>query len=194
MRMWKTRLLAVTVATLAALVVGSQSARLLIEDNPRKSDVILVLAGETEYRPLLGLQLLDQGYASKLILDVPAAAKMYRWRQPELAQLYVQQLPQHAAISICPIVGLSTKAEAKDAVACLEHTGVHSVLLVTSDYHTRRALNIFRREAPAYSFSVAAARDPNEFGARWWRKREWAKVNFYEWLRLLWWEIVDRWN
>ena len=36
--------------------------------------------------------------------------------------------------------------------------------------------------------------DPREFGVRWWRHREWAKTNFYEWLRLAWWELIDRWR
>jgi uncharacterized SAM-binding protein YcdF (DUF218 family) len=67
-------------------------------------------------------------------------------------------------------------------------------LIVTSDYHTRRALRTFQREAPDYEFSVAAAYDANEFGGQWWRHRQWAKVNFEEWLRLIWWELVDRWR
>jgi hypothetical protein len=41
---------------------------------------------------------------------------------------------------------------------------------------------------------VAAAYDPNEFGVQWWRHRQWAKVDFDEWLRLIWWELVDRWR
>jgi len=64
---------------------------------------------------------------------------------------------------------------------------------VTSDYHTRRALSVFRKEVPGYSYSVAAASDPVQFGARWWQHRQWAKNNTDEWMRLLWWELVDRW-
>jgi hypothetical protein len=62
-----------------------------------------------------------------------------------------------------------------------------------SDYHTRRALRIFTKEAPNHSFSIAAAYDPREFGVQWWRHREWSKTNLYEWMRLTWWELIDRW-
>ena len=68
------------------------------------------------------------------------------------------------------------------------------ILIVTSDYHTRRALSIFRHELPGRSFSVAAAYDPAEFGTLWWTHRQWAKILFDEWIRLVWWNAVDRWR
>ena len=32
------------------------------------------------------------------------------------------------------------------------------------------------------------------FGIQWWQHREWAKTNLYEWLRLAWWGLIDRWR
>jgi uncharacterized SAM-binding protein YcdF (DUF218 family) len=66
--------------------------------------------------------------------------------------------------------------------------------LVTSDYHTRRAISIFRHMVLGYGYSVAAAFDSREFGVRWWEHREWAKTNLGEWTKLVWWELVDRWR
>lgn len=175
-----------------AMVVGS--GRFLVVDQPRKADVIVVLAGETDRRPARALELLKQGYAKRMILNVPAEAKIYQWSQPELAAKYVQGLPEAASITICPIYGFSTKEEAKDVARCLEASGGRDVLLVTSDYHTRRALSVFSQEAPGHNYSVASAVDPREFGVAWWRRREWAKMNFNEWTRLAWWELVDRWR
>ena len=109
-----------------------------------------------------------------------------------MAQKYIQDLPQgRVASAVCPIDGLSTKDESKDAEKCLAREGGKSVLIVTSDFHTRRALNIFRREVPGYEYSVAAARDEAQFGARWWTHRQWAKTLVDEWLRLIWWK-TDR--
>jgi len=68
------------------------------------------------------------------------------------------------------------------------------VLLVTSDFHTRRALSVFRHEIPGYEYSVAAARDDAQFGDKWWTHRQWAKTFVNEWLRLIWWSAVDRWR
>src|SRR5438105_14313198 len=114
---------------LLALVLGAASGGFLVVDEPRKSDVIIVLAGETDRRPARALELFDQGYASKIVIDVPTHARIYQWTQPELAQKYVEALPQARVISICPITGLSTKAEAKDAARCFPQSGGRSVLL-----------------------------------------------------------------
>jgi uncharacterized SAM-binding protein YcdF (DUF218 family) len=180
-----------TVLVLAFLAV---SGRFLVLDQARESDVILVLAGETDHRPARALELLNQGYAPRLILDVEAQSKMYQWSEGDLAQKYAEGLGRAQSITICRIDGLSTKEEAISAARCLRQVGGKNVLLVTSDYHTRRALSIFKREVPDRNFSVAAAFDAREFGVKWWQHREWAKVNFLEWLRLLWWELVDRWR
>lgn len=176
------------------VLLAARAGTFLVVDRPEPADVILVLAGETDRRPTRALQLLDQGYGRRVVLNVPAQAKVYEFTQLELAQKYVQGLPQAAAISICPIEGLSTRDESHDAEKCLEREASKSVLIVTSDFHTRRALNIFRHELHGRTFSVAAARDGAQFGTQWWTHRQWAKTCFEEWLRLLWWESVDRWR
>jgi uncharacterized SAM-binding protein YcdF (DUF218 family) len=188
------RLAAALALAATLLLFGAYAGKLLVVDAPHPSDVILVLAGETDRRPARGLQLLDQGYGRRLILNVPAAAVTYKFTQVELAQRYIQSLPEAAAITVCPTEGLSTKDEAHDAEKCLgkEHSG--SVLIVTSDFHTRRALSVFRHELPSRSFSVAASYDATQFGSRWWSRRQWAKTAVDEWLRLLWWNVVDRWR
>lgn len=170
------------------------AARWLVIDNPERSDAIVVLAGETDARPHIGLEMLDQDYAPVMLLDVPAEEKVYGWTAPDLAARWIQSLPEATRVSVCPIAGLSTKAEAHDAQVCLSKHPIRRVLLVTSDFHTRRALSTFRHELPQYSFSVAAAPGGQEFGIRWWQHREWAKTTLYEWMRLIWWETIDRWR
>jgi uncharacterized SAM-binding protein YcdF (DUF218 family) len=166
---------------------------MLVIDEPRTSDVILVLAGETNHRPARALQLLGEGYTRKIVIDAPAEEEIYEFSLLQLARRYAEDLSQKASISICPIQGRSTKDEARDAVPCLAREGAKSVLIVTSDFHTRRALQIFQKEIPGISFSVAAARDSTQFGTRWWAHRQWAKTFLDEWLRLIWWKCVDRW-
>ena len=103
----------------------------------------LVLAGETDRRPARALELLAQGYGRRVVLDVPTTAKLYEFTQIQLARKYVEDLPQGALVSVCPIDGLSTKDESKGAEKCIARDGAKSVLIVTSDFHTRRALSIF---------------------------------------------------
>jgi uncharacterized SAM-binding protein YcdF (DUF218 family) len=188
------RRLRLIVLLLLLLWLAANSAGFLIVDKPEKSDAILVLAGETEQRPVRALELLNQGYAPRIVVDVPAGAKVYGSSFLQIAQQWVAAQPQAPAIVICPIHGLSTKTESSDAAECLRKIGLKSVLLVTSDFHSRRALSVFRKEDPEWTFSVAAAYDPSQFGAQWWQHRQWAKTNVDEWLRMFWWQLVDRWE
>jgi hypothetical protein len=187
-------LLGIVMLALLSVVLAAKAGSFLIVDAPRPSDVIVVLAGETDKRPQRALELLAQGYSRRIILNVPAHAKLYEFTQLQLAQKYVQDLPQGAAVSICPISGLSTKEESEEVARCIERDGGKSVLIVTSDFHTRRALSIYRHDIPGHTYSVAAARDDAQFGARWWTHRQWAKTLLDEWMRLIWWKVVDQWR
>jgi uncharacterized SAM-binding protein YcdF (DUF218 family) len=178
----------------AGIIFIATSGRFLVVDTPQRADVIVVLAGETDHRPARALELLAQGLSPKVLIDVPVAGKIFGHDISQLAQDYVQALPERQAVSLCPIVGLSTKTETRDVAKCLEPIHPHKVLLVTSDYHTRRALSTFRHEVRQYEFSAAAATDRQQFDPSWWRRRQWAKQNFDEWVRLVWWEMVDRWR
>jgi uncharacterized SAM-binding protein YcdF (DUF218 family) len=192
--MKRARLLVLAAVAVLSVGLAAKAGSFLVVDAPRPSDVIVVLAGETDRRPERALQLLAQGYGRRVVLDVPTNSKLYEFTQIQLAQKYVQDLPQGVAVIVCPIDGLSTKDESKEAEKCIAREGGKSVLLVTSDFHTRRALSIFRREVPGHEYSVAAARNEEHFGTRWWTHREWAKSFLYEWLRLIWWEAVDQWR
>lgn len=196
------------------LLFGRFAGLWLVVDAPQKADLIVVLAGETEQRPARGLQLLDQGFAPRLLLDVPAAAHIYHQGQMEIARQYLNNSPQAAKLAVCPIAGLSTRDEAHNVVACLAsatpgslssgspdsgsanlgQAKVTRILLVTSDFHTRRALTIFRHEMPNVEFSVAASYDPVTYGPKWWQQREWAKTFASEIVKLAWWFGVDRWR
>ncbi|PYX45786.1 MAG: hypothetical protein DMG79_18490 [Acidobacteria bacterium] len=177
-----------------ATIFAANAGRWLVLDAPARSDVILVLAGETDRRPERALQLLDQGYGHSIVMNVPAAAMIYDIPQIQLAEQYIQRVPEKAAIKICPIMGLSTREESQDVARCLAGEEGQRILIVTSEFHTRRALSIFRHELPSKSFSVAVAHDDTQFGMRWWAHRQWAKTCMDEWIRLLWWTAVERWR
>jgi uncharacterized SAM-binding protein YcdF (DUF218 family) len=188
------RLLTVVFLVVILAVLASQAARFLVVDEPEKSDAIVVLAGETNVRPARAMELLRQGVAPHVFLDAEERDLIYDQRLTDIAQKYANSLGQANRVSVCPIVGYSTIAEADDVSRCLQSLGAHRVLIVTSEFHTRRALTIFRHRLPQYQFNAAAARNPARFGEAWWTNREWAKVTFDEWSKILWWEAVDRWR
>lgn len=128
---------------LAVLVLSATSGAFLVVNDLQRADIVVVLAGETNRRPERGLELLSGGYAPKMLLDVPATDVIYNQRSMDIAKRYIQQQPNKDAITICPIYGLSTKAEARDVSRCLRNFSAQRILIVTSDYHTRRARSIF---------------------------------------------------
>ncbi len=173
-----------------------EGGRLLVVDAPQKADAILVLEGENDMRPQRGLELLRSGSAPALLLDAVVQMRVFGIAKPEIAAEFIKTLPpaDAARVSVCAIDALSTKAEAHAAEPCLRRLQARNVLLVTSDYHSRRALLTFRHELPQYGFSMAAARDPVAFGEKWWTQREWAKSFASETTKLVWFEVVDRWR
>ena len=175
---------------------AARGSRFLVVDAPQKSDAILVLAGETEKRVEHGVEMLRQGYAPRLLIDVEARGSIYGFSKVEVAKNYIATLPpaDAARASVCATDARSTKEEAHAAEPCLRDAGAKKVLIVTSDFHTRRAITIFRHELPGLEFSAAAVRDPEVFGSPWWRHREWSKQFFDETLKLGWFEVVDRWR
>ena len=181
-------------AALATTLLFTTSGAFLVVNDPHPADLIVVLAGETDRRPARGLELQRAGQAPELFIDVPAQAKVFNISVIDIAQSYLNTLPGHEHIHICPIFGLSTKTEAHDVASCIANRAAKRILIVTSDYHTRRALRTFKHELPSHEFSVAASLDPAQFGEQWWKHRQWAKVNLDEWLKLVWWQGVDRWR
>ena len=188
------RLSVVLLVLLLLLTFAVNAGRILVIDAPQPSDLILVLAGETDRRPAHAFELLHEGFGRRVLIDVPADIKIYDVLQLDLAERYIRNLPDSAAVRLCPIVGLSTQEETHDVEKCLTPEDGSRILIVTSDFHTRRALSIFRHELPGKTFSVAAAHNPPEFGTRWWTHRQWAKTLAGEWVRVIWWNFVDRWR
>ena len=96
-------------------------------------------------------------------------------------------------IDVCPTRG-DLRESVVQVTRCIPNVGVQSILLVTSDYKSRRTLSIFNRLLPQYHWSVAAAEDPSQFGYEWWKHRQWAKHMVVEWNDLLWWNCLERWQ
>jgi len=144
MRLLRLPILSFLAVIVIATVAASQAARFLVLDEPEKSDAIVVLAGETSRRPARALELLRQGVAPHVFVDAQTRDVIFDQRLTDIAQKYFNGLGEANRISVCPIVSFSTFAEVDDTSRCLQTVGAHRVLIVTSEFHTRRALLIFR--------------------------------------------------
>jgi uncharacterized SAM-binding protein YcdF (DUF218 family) len=181
-----------------AILLMVQSGAYLVVDHPEKSDAIIVLAGDrNDTRYWRGIDMLRAGYGRQMIVDA-STERMYGRTNAEHAADFVARTSGELApqISVCTVKNDSTVLETTDVAGCLARLQPlpHKALLITSDFHTRRAVSIFGKRLPQYHWSVAAAHDDSFFGQPWWKKREWAKINITEWQKLLWWELWERWR
>ena len=182
---------------LVLLIFARFAGSLLVRDHPEKSDVIVVLAGDSQdERYRRGMELLRAGYARHLLLDASSDSHYFGHTPAEYAEAFLRENAHEMApqVSVCAFELDSTLTETGYVGKCLESFHPTNVLLVTSDWHTMRARSIFRHRLPQYHWSVAASQDPRLFGVRWWHRREWAKITFNEWLKVIWWNVVDRWR
>lgn len=165
-------------AVLAAL--GSYLVR---AEAPQKADIALVLAGDSAgNRILTAAQLVRRGYVTRVLVSGPSG--VYGFHECDLAIPFAVKAgyPESYFVHF-ENDARSTQQEARDAIERLHQMGAHKILLVTSDYHTRRAGGIYRSAAPDLQFIVIAAPDKEFSPDGWWHTRDGKKTAFNEWVK-----------
>lgn len=148
---------------------------------PEKADIVVVLAGDSfGNRILTGAQLVKDGYAPLVLVSGPGGE--YGLHECDLAipfairhgypESYFVHFEHNAR---------STREEAAVIVPELRRRNVHKFLLVTSNFHTHRAGEIFRKAAPDMKIVTVAAPDESFTTDGWWHKRESEKTFLMEW-------------
>jgi uncharacterized SAM-binding protein YcdF (DUF218 family) len=162
---------------------------LVRDDGPAKADLVVMLDGDPYgLRILKAGELVRQGYAPAAL--VSSAASVYGVPVSDLEVPFAVRhgFPAQWFIPF-PNPSRSTREEAIGVLAELRRRGVHSFLLVTSDYHTARAARIYRSVERANgggpAFRTVAA--PDEFfrPRAWWKSRESQKTFLLEWCKTL---------
>jgi uncharacterized SAM-binding protein YcdF (DUF218 family) len=154
-------------------------------DAPAKSDAILVLAGDfTGARARKGAELCRAGFAPVVYLSGPG--DMYGSYESDYELEYLRRLgypaePFHTAHNEAK----STLTEAQALLPTLRANGVRRLMVVTSDYHTRRAGRIYRRLAPDIEILMVGSPYAGFNAARWWHDRESRKTVFFEWSKTI---------
>jgi uncharacterized SAM-binding protein YcdF (DUF218 family) len=177
-------ILATLIAALAlthSIWLGALGAFLIRADQPAHADYAVVLAGDpTGHRLITAAELVRKGFVRKAIVDGPA--ENYGLAESDLAVDFgiKNGYPAEYFIKL-PMEATSTRQEAKIVTAELRRLGARSFLLVTSDYHTRRAGGTFRELADGMEMRVVAAPDKFYRWNSWWRSREAQKIFYIEW-------------
>jgi len=126
-------------------------ASLFIVDTAHKgADAILVLGGNSRVRVPYAIELLKKGYAKNILLTDPRPQQIkYKFIQSEqdIARLILKSEGVKYGIVKSQKIGgaTSTLEEAYDFAHFLEKYKLERVIIVTSSFHTRRALYTFQK-------------------------------------------------
>jgi uncharacterized SAM-binding protein YcdF (DUF218 family) len=141
-------LLIVTVLLLGVAMWFPFAGTLLIDaEPPTRADAIVVLAGNAPDRLPWAEALRDQGYADLLVVSderVHTHGLETTWLALHQAGVSAPELPDSALLVLDDPPPDSTIDEARRDADLLQARGVHSVLLVTDAFHSRRAALLFR--------------------------------------------------
>jgi uncharacterized SAM-binding protein YcdF (DUF218 family) len=209
--MWRRRaliaalVLLAVVAVATAMFVPAAGRFLVVGDPPSPADAIVVLAGSYPDRILEAVELYKQGLAPRILicrdpdttgfrrvtelgLDVP--------RPYDINHMVAERLgvPPNA-VEVLGRAADSTYAEAEVVLREALRRGYHTLIIVTSKYHTRRAGEIYRfLAAGQVNIIVCPARDDDFQTEHWWRDRITTRrliIEYQKWLNF---QLLDRWR
>ncbi len=129
---------------LGVVALGVAKWALSIEHPPAKADVIVILGGGVEDRALLAAKLFNAGWAPRIFITGTGDGEGNR-----------QLLLKHgvpASVIELEDASMTTKENAEFTIPHLRKAGVKKVLMVTTWFHSRRALSSFRFFAPDLEF------------------------------------------
>lgn len=123
-----------------------------------KADALIVLGGEPLARPQEAARLYRQGVARRVFITGLGDAARNR-------QILMASGVPGSTITM-ETKATSTFTNATLLKPLLEAAGVHTALIVTSPFHTRRALATFQKVMPGISFGITDA------SIGWWSRKE----------------------
>ena len=165
-------------------VLMSAARFLVLSDPPEKADLVYVLAGDFYgSRVLLGAELGAKGYASKVIMSGGMYGDAY---QGDLAARFaVQHGYSQALFETVLTRAQSTVEEAIEMRPIFERHHAKRVILVTSDFHSRRADLVFRLFDPGIHFSTVGAPAKLIGTDFWWKSEATRHLLFGEYSKIL---------
>jgi uncharacterized SAM-binding protein YcdF (DUF218 family) len=146
---------------------------LIVCDPLEKADAIYVLAGDFfGSRVLLGADLGARGFAPLVLLSGgPYSSNIIskRYSGDMALQFAVEHGYQPALFQAIRLDTPSTIEEARAMGPVFHRMGVRRVILVTSNFHSRRAALVFRLVLPDIHFSVVPSSDLDYNPTSWWK-------------------------
>jgi uncharacterized SAM-binding protein YcdF (DUF218 family) len=154
----------------------------VVDDTPKASDVIVMLSDDNYQgdRAARAAELFRAGWAPRVIASGRLLRSYAGVAELEEHDLTSHGVPERAIVKL-PGADRNTRDECTGIGQFASSRGWKKILLVTSNYHTRRARYICSRLLPAgTTLLVSAARDTDYDPDGWWKTRQGAKDFFGE--------------
>jgi uncharacterized SAM-binding protein YcdF (DUF218 family) len=171
---------------------------LIVNDPLERADMFFVLNGDVNTRPVQTVDLYRQGLAPVVgIAQTEKHSTEELGLLPNETDVAIQEMvklgiPQDSIVVIPseePVT--STYDEALALRQYIENNDIHSIIIVTSEFHTRRAKWICEKELKGLDVTIMMAATPNEDfnSSNWWKSEnglitvnnEYVKLLYYFW-------------
>ncbi len=150
---------------------------------PQSADIILVLAGDF-YGPRVfkAAELAKQGYAPVVLIS---GGPYQRGTEGDYAIAF---LATHGySTHLFESFGHNARSTIEEAIALrgeLRRRHVKRVILVTSDFHSRRSAIVFRLFCPGIDFISVPGPEPKFHADRWWMDDHSRALFYSEWTKI----------
>lgn len=159
---------------------------LIVNEEPKPADVIIVLGGGTSERVAEGVRLYQSGYADKILLT---GGFRYSPTSETEAEIMKRQI-LHSGVPEDDILleekSLTTEQNAKYSLEIMRAKEFKSAIVVTTPYHTRRSSMLFHRFFKGIELTICASPDGSYGSGKWWRNNYRTKTIVSEYLKLVW--------
>ena len=157
---------------------------LVVSDPLEKADVIYVLAGDFfGARVLFGAELGARGYAKQVVLSGGPYGNQY---EGDMAVDYAVEHGYPRNLFCAVRLGVpSTMDEARAIGPIFQRMGAKRIILVTSNFHSRRTALVFRLLLPNLRFAVVGTPEKDFDPSSWWKNDHARSLFFSEYKKLI---------
>ena len=151
-------------------------------DGPQKADAVVMMGGDEHgTRIIKAAQLVEAGYAPFAIISGPPVLGEH---ESDITIHYAETKGYPARL-FHPLTNEcnSTRSETAFIGRHLKSQGIRKIILVTSNFHTRRAAELMRSQNPWLWVVVVPAPDKYFTADGWWKTRGGQKTFLYEALK-----------
>jgi len=183
---------------LCIFIVPNLGQWLVVNDEVKESDIIVVLMGSVYDRILEAVDLYNEGYSDKIVLinsyiaakDIIVNRGIKVYGDTLLSKMAAIDLgiPEEDVL----ILEGNSRSTQDEALTIREYIRnnreIESIILVTSKYHSRRAKQIFKKALSVLDREIDIYSNPSKYDPskvnQWWKDREDIKWVVLEYLKL----------